>query len=80
MWRERETETEGKERQEERAGNRDLGGCDRGKEGMEEPDRHFGEGRRLKIQRSAAHCLALSSSLPAHGGRGRGGGGGGLHD
>lgn len=29
-----------------------------------ESDRHFGEGRRLKIQQSAAHCPALSPSLP----------------
>lgn len=34
--------------------------------------RHFGEGRRLKIQQSTAHCPALSSNLAAvmHGGRG----------
>lgn len=46
-------------------------------QGMEEPDRYFGEGRRLKIQQSAAHCPALSSSLPAmvHGGGGEGEGG-----
>lgn len=69
MWR----ETEKKERQEERAGNREPGGSDR--EQAWKPQT-FGEGRRLKIQQSTAHCPALSSNLAAvmHGGRGEGGG------